>query len=86
MNIHNEPMVAVMIGLLFLLWIVLAIALWRTVSLALVAGRLPWSGTREGCDCFRGCRVVLWRRSSPSKVARTFVVRTIRGVFGWVFP
>lgn len=38
MNVHDEPMVTVMIGLLILLWIALAIALWRTVSLALVAG------------------------------------------------
>jgi|CXWL01.1.fsa_nt_gi hypothetical protein len=38
MNVHDEPMVVVMIGFLFLLWIALAIALWRTVSLALVAG------------------------------------------------
>lgn len=38
MNVHDEPMVAVMIGLLVLLWIALTIAFWRTVSLALVAG------------------------------------------------
>ncbi len=38
MNVQDEPVVAVMIGLLFLLWIALAIALWRAVSVALVAG------------------------------------------------
>lgn len=31
-------MVAVVAGLLFLLWVGLVIALWRTVSLALMAG------------------------------------------------
>jgi hypothetical protein len=38
MNVQDESMVAVVAGLLFLLWIGLAIAVWRTVSLALVAG------------------------------------------------
>ncbi|MEK7764519.1 MAG: hypothetical protein AAB433_23350 [Nitrospirota bacterium] len=37
MNVHNEPMLTVMIGLLILLWIALAIAVWRTASLVLVA-------------------------------------------------
>lgn len=39
MDAQDESTLALILaGLLFLLWIALTIALWRTVSLALVAG------------------------------------------------